>query len=200
MTVGQFCTNPGILVISDSNEGNQLIQSLKTELEKIAASTMLNQSIARNFHKGISEVVANKDVSIITNPNETGQQVRPVLASVKADTFFKNPKLHFEIFGPYSLIVQCKDFEEMKKLATIIEGQLTASIFSTPEESNQTGELTELLIEKAGRIIFNGVLTGVEVVASMTHGGPFPASTDSRFTAVGHYAIRRWLRPVTFQS
>ena len=88
----------------------------------------------------------------------------------------------------------------MIKVAASFEGQLTSTIHSIPEEFEQARELIDIMIEKAGRIIFNGVPTGVEVSQAMTHGGPYPASTDNRFTAVGHHAIRRWLRPITFQD
>jgi NADP-dependent aldehyde dehydrogenase len=97
-------------------------------------------------------------------------------------------------------VVICKDFNQMKQVANAIEGQLTSTVHATEEELNTAHELVDVLVEKAGRIIFNGVPTGVEVGSTMTHGGPYPASTDTRFTAVGHGAIRRWLRPVTYQN
>jgi len=98
------------------------------------------------------------------------------------------------------LVVLCRDFDQMLIVARSLEGQLTSTIHSVNDESESTKELVKIVIEKAGRIIFNGVPTGVEVSEAMSHGGPYPASTDSRFTAVGHHAIRRWLRPVTYQD
>ncbi|MGB4846980.1 MAG: aldehyde dehydrogenase (NADP(+)), partial [Saprospiraceae bacterium] len=119
---------------------------------------------------------------------------------VSADSFLTNPQLHHEVFGPFSLMVLCQDFEQMVSVAESLDGQLTATVHATKVEFPLAHQLTEVLVEKAGRIIFNGVPTGVEVSVAMTHGGPYPASTDSRFTAVGHSAIRRWLRPVTYQN
>ena len=200
MTAGQFCTNPGIIVIQKSEEADLLINELKSELEKIGEVPMLNPNVAKNYHKGLNEVRQDTSVEIVTNRNTEGQSASPVLTKVAAAHFLKNPKLHHEIFGPYSIIVLCEDSNEILSIAEALEGQLTASVFATQEEQLHSGALFEVLTEKAGRIILNGVPTGVEVCAAMTHGGPFPASTDSRFTAVGHHAIKRWLRPVTFQN
>jgi len=200
MTAGQFCTKPGILVLMKSDDANLLIEELKTRLEKIQSVPLLNKSIASNFYRGINELQQDGEVTIKSNENVEGQKASPVLAVVEAAHFIQNAKLHTEIFGPYSLIVTCSNSNEFLRIGEIIEGQLTASIFFQPDEVGEVEPLREVLMEKAGRIIFNGVPTGVEVCAAMTHGGPFPASTDYRFTAVGHYSIRRWLRPVTFQN
>ncbi|HJW29236.1 MAG TPA: aldehyde dehydrogenase (NADP(+)) [Saprospiraceae bacterium] len=200
MTVGQFCTNPGILTVPDREATNGFLQDLKTALEKIAPASMLNQGIARNFHRGVEEVGQIPSVSLVTSRETSAQEAAPVLALTDTNGFLTNPKLHFEIFGPYSIVVKNESLEEMMKIAENLEGQLTASIFAGPEDADDVNALREVLMEKAGRIIFNGVPTGVEVCPAMTHGGPFPATTDSRFTAVGPYSIRRWLRPVTFQN
>jgi 2,5-dioxopentanoate dehydrogenase len=200
MTVGQFCTKPGIIVVQKSDYSGLFVEELKTELEKIKPVPMLNKNIATHFHHSISEMQVDAKVAIIINDNVGGQQASPVLATVNAGHFIQNPNLHSEIFGPYALIVVCSNSNEFLRIAEIIEGQLTSSIFFQPDETDQVQPMMEVLVEKAGRIIFNGVPTGVEVCAAMTHGGPFPASTDNRFTAVGQYSIRRWLRPVTFQN
>jgi alpha-ketoglutaric semialdehyde dehydrogenase len=199
MTAGQFCTKPGIIVVQQTEETNSFINNLKQALDEISPAVLLNKSIANNFHNGIQTVKEDSEVDILENDNEASQDASPVLASVDAQHFISNVKLHLEIFGPYSLVVICKDFNDFLRIADIIEGQLTSSVFFE-KETEQVKSLTEILMEKAGRIIFNGVPTGVEVCAAMTHGGPFPASTDYRFTAVGHASIRRWLRPITFQN
>jgi len=200
MTAGQFCTKPGILVVQQSENTEIFIKELKTALEKIETVPLLNKSIAANFHHGINEIQKDPKVFLVSNDNTASQKASPVLATVDSDQFIQNPKLHFEIFGPFALVVVCKDSKDFLRIGEIIEGQLTASIFFASNETEQVRSMMEVLVEKAGRIIFNGVPTGVEVCAAMTHGGPFPASTDYRFTAVGHYSIRRWLRPVTFQN
>jgi len=200
MTVGQFCTKPGIMVVRQSDEISKFVQELASGLEKINAVPLLNTNIAKQFHLSIREIERTSGVTIVANENKEDQEASPVLAMVDALNFILHPNLHQEIFGPYTLLVVCSNANEFVKIADIIEGQLTASVFFSPEEKDHVRPLIELLVEKAGRIICNGVPTGVEVCGAMTHGGPFPASTDSRFTAVGHYSVRRWLRPITFQN
>ncbi len=201
MTVGQFCTNPGILIALQNDDTIQLISKLSTSLSEIPATTMLNENIAGNFHRGVSAMTIVSGVSIVSEqPPGEHHKASPVLATVDATTFLQKPELHHEVFGPFSLVVLCNNFDQMTEVAHALEGQLTSTIHLIDEENEQGCELLNILVEKAGRIIFNGVPTGVEVAAAMTHGGPYPASTDSRFTAVGHDAIRRWIRPVTFQD
>ena len=119
---------------------------------------------------------------------------------MRANTFLKNPKLSNEIFGPFSLLVLCSDIEELQKVIGRMEGQLTASIFTESSEVEDFRLIADILCNRVGRIIVNGVPTGVEVCDSMQHGGPYPASSDSRFTSVGTTAIKRFARPISFQS
>ena len=112
----------------------------------------------------------------------------------------KNPSLHEEIFGPFSMVIICKDRQKMTQLAGQLQGQLTLTLMAEPNELEGYGDLVALLQQKAGRMIHNGVPTGVEVAPSMQHGGPFPATTDARFTSVGTAAIKRFVRPVCFQN
>jgi 2,5-dioxopentanoate dehydrogenase len=127
-------------------------------------------------------------------------EAKPTITMVDAQTFLSNPVLHKEIFGPYSIIVRCKNEEELLEVAKHMEGQLTATLMATDEEVKNNGELVEVLKEISGRFIMNGVPTGVEVALGMQHGGPYPATTDSRFTAVGPDGIRRFARPISYQN
>jgi len=111
-----------------------------------------------------------------------------------------NPKLHQEVFGPFSMVVQCEDEAQLLKIISKLEGQLTGTILAEKEEYSQLGNIVQTLQNRVGRIIFNGAPTGVEVCDAMTHGGPYPASTDSRFTAVGSGSILRWVRPFSYQD
>jgi alpha-ketoglutaric semialdehyde dehydrogenase len=201
MTVGQFCTNPGLLIALKNDETQQLVMELKEQLEKVSSAAMLNESILKSFHKGVRAIEEIEGVEVI---HEAGineeNKTTPVLALVDANVFLSNPPLHLEVFGPFSLLVLCENPDQMQRVASALEGQLTATIQAQDIELEEVQPLVEILKEKAGRIIFNGVPTGVEVCEAMTHGGPYPASTDSRFTAVGHHAIWRWLRPLTFQN
>ena len=122
------------------------------------------------------------------------------LGLVSAKYFIENPNLSEEVFGPYSLIVHCQNMDEMLTVAGGLSGQLTATLLSTPEDEQALRVLIPIIQSKAGRILFDGVPTGVAVNQAMQHGGPFPASTDSRFTSVGSDAIYRWLRPLSFQD
>jgi len=200
LSVGQFCTNPGILVALHSDATDALLADLVKALEEVDSSIMLTPGIARSFHQGVARVTTSGGVTRMTRDRQAGSEAAPVLARVDADTFLDRPELHHEIFGPYSLVVECDSAGKMMEVARQLEGQLTATIKAAPEDEALALGLRDILVEKAGRIIFNGVPTGVEVCEAMTHGGPYPATTDGRFTAVGRHALSRWVRPVSFQD
>jgi alpha-ketoglutaric semialdehyde dehydrogenase len=201
MTVGQFCTNPGLLIALKDFDTKTLINELASALSIIPEASMLNPGIYKSFQRGVAAIrEVNGVVMIQDQPSTGGLRTTPVLATVPADVFLSHPHLHHEVFGPFSIMVLCENMDEMLSVASALEGQLTATVQADDDELPQTLPLIDMLIQKAGRIIMNGVPTGVEVCAAMTHGGPYPASTDSRFTAVGHHAMQRWLRPVSFQN
>ena len=201
MSVGQFCTNPGLLVAIKDDHTDQLINELKSQLENVSAATMINEGIFKSFDQGIIKVKGIEGTQVVYEADSSiSNKVTPMLVKVDAEIFLSHHLLHQEIFGPYSLLILCNDHTQMRKVGQVLEGQLTATIQAFDSEGEEVYALTEILLEKAGRIIYNGVPTGVEVCEAMTHGGPYPASTDQRFTAVGHHAIWRWLRPVTFQN
>lgn len=200
--VGQFCTNPG-LIVAIQNEGlDRFIKSLSEGIKGALPGTMLHQGIADNYNKRLNHSLEQKGVTVEgqSSTNANVSQGKPSVASTQASTFLKNPLLAEEVFGPFSLIIKCKDVNELHAVVSHLSGQLTASIFGDEMEIAKHSSLVNTLIEKAGRLIVNGVPTGVEVCPSMNHGGPFPATTDSRFTAVGTDAIKRFVRPVAFQS
>jgi NADP-dependent aldehyde dehydrogenase len=200
--VGQFCTNPG-LIVAIQNEGlDRFIKSLSEGIKSALPGTMLHQGIADNYNKRLTHSLEQKGVTVEgqSSTNANASQGKPSVASTQASTFLKNPLLAEEVFGPFSLIVKCKDVNELHAVVSHLNGQLTASIFGDEMEIAKHSSLVNTLIEKAGRLIVNGVPTGVEVCPSMNHGGPFPATTDSRFTAVGTDAIKRFVRPIAFQS
>jgi len=114
--------------------------------------------------------------------------------------FLADEKLQEEVFGPVSLLVSCKNIDEVTTVLNSLHGQLTGTIHGTESELADHSELLQMLSTKVGRIVFNGFPTGVEVCHAMVHGGPFPASTDSRFTSVGTAAIKRFVRPVCYQN
>ncbi len=199
---GQFCTNPGLIVATDGDPLMQFMDKLVSEVAQIKPQTMLNTQIWKNYNKKKLDALKEKGVELFAgNRTEIGAgRALPALARVSFDDFKKNENLNDEIFGPFSLLVVCKNVDELEKFAGIIRGQLTISIFGGPEELPGYKKLFTLLASKCGRLIFNGPPTGVEVCHAMNHGGPFPATTDSRFTSVGPAAIKRFARPVAYQD
>jgi 2,5-dioxopentanoate dehydrogenase len=200
--VGQFCTNPGLVLAVEGEGLNAFIEALSAEFIKALPGTMLHQGIADNYSKKLSSTLAQKGVNVEAETSAQGSaaQGRPLVASVAAEAFMKNPSLAEEVFGPFSLIVVCKNSDELNAVVNRSHGQLTVSIIADESEIRNHPGLMNTLIEKTGRLIINGVPTGVEVCPSMMHGGPFPATTDSRFSAVGTDAIKRFSRPVAFQN
>ncbi|MBX2916649.1 MAG: aldehyde dehydrogenase (NADP(+)) [Cyclobacteriaceae bacterium] len=200
--VGQFCTNPGLIIAIEDEALNSFIQALASEIQKALPGTMLHQGIADNYSKRLTQTLAQKGVKTEGQTTTQGNNAQgtPLVASVSADIFLQNPTLSEEVFGPFSLIVKCKNLEELTKVVSRGHGQLTATIVGDETEISKHKVLINVLIEKAGRLIINGVPTGVEVCPSQMHGGPFPSTTDSRFTAVGTDAIKRFVRPVAFQN
>jgi alpha-ketoglutaric semialdehyde dehydrogenase len=200
--VGQFCTNPGLIITVDSDGLPAFVSALAAEIAKVTPAKMLHQGIADNYTRRLASTLAQKGVTIEgqSSPAGDGAQGRALVASTSASTFLKNPALAEEVFGPFSLIVKCADLGELNSVVSHGHGQLTASIFGDEQEIADHHNLINILKEKAGRLIINGVPTGVEVCPAMQHGGPYPSTTDSRFTSVGTDAIKRFVRPVAFQN
>jgi alpha-ketoglutaric semialdehyde dehydrogenase len=199
---GQFCTNPGLIAGIEGEELELFIRELGAAIEKAAPGTMLHPGIAKAFSGKREAALAQKGVTTVaisaTQPQN--DQGIPTIASATAQTFFNNPLLHQEVFGPYSLVIRCKDKEELASVARHLEGQLTISLMATEKDLAENEPLVEAARDICGRIILNNVPTGVRVALSMQHGGPFPATTDSRFTSVGADGIKRWVRPLSFQN
>ena len=202
MGVGQFCTNPGLILALEGDSLDTFMGELGQSLSGIDGGVMLSDKIANSFYSELESALNQKGVKVETRAEKSNDpnRGRPTLASVSGDTFLDNPKLGEEIFGPYSLVVKCKDITELCEILQILDGQLTGSIIGDESEFSSFKSAIDLMENKVGRIIFNGVPTGVEVCPSMQHGGPYPASSDSRFTSVGTAAIKRFVRPVAYQS
>ena len=202
LSVGQFCTNPGLLLSVQSPELAVFTKQLGEKLKVITPATMLHPGIAANFRKNREKALAQNGVTLVAESKEVPKenQGMSTLATVSAADFLSNPQLVEEVFGPYSLLVKAANIEELKEIVRNMPGQLTATIIGEDEELIRHTDFINLVAEKVGRVIINGVPTGVEVCPSMHHGGPFPATTDSRFTSVGTDAIKRFVRPVCFQN
>jgi len=200
--VGQFCTNPGLIIGIESKALQTFIHDLGKAIQQIVPGTMLHPGIANAFAAKKEESLLHPDVHLVAESAiaPTEKQGQPTIATVDGRTFLSNPVLHKEVFGPYSLVVRCADMEEMIEVAKHLEGQLTSTIMATTADINNNDELVEAVKNICGRFILNSVPTGVEVCLSMHHGGPFPATTDARFTSVGADAIKRFARPIAFQN
>jgi alpha-ketoglutaric semialdehyde dehydrogenase len=200
--VGQFCTNPGLILGVEGAGLRNFIAALGSAIEKVVPGTMLHPGIARAYTQKLGEALAQQDVDTVAVAATQARENQgvPTIATASAEAFFNNPLLHQEVFGPYSLIVVCADAPTLLKAARHLEGQLTVSLMATEQDMKENSALVDAVQDLCGRLILNGVPTGVRVALSMQHGGPFPASTDSRFTSVGADGIKRWVRPLAFQS
>ncbi len=198
--VGQFCTNPG-LVFLPAGKGGKFLSTLKSLVETGTAGMMLNAGICRSFAASKSAVASTPGVETLAlSSNEAAAgQGSPAVFMVSVSDFLANESLQYEMFGPATLIVRGTP-EEIEAAIPHLEGQLTASLHATEEELAANSNLVHALQQRAGRLIFNGYPTGVEVCHSIVHGGPFPATSDGRSTSVGTMAIFRFCRPVAWQS
>jgi 2,5-dioxopentanoate dehydrogenase len=199
--VGQFCTNPGLVFGLRGNAFSEFAGKA-SELAHKFSGTMLTQDICGRYREGVQKAASVTGVqsSGKAMPSAQFADAAAVVLQTDAATFLKQAELHEEIFGPATLLVNCGSPAELETIARSLPGQLTATVHGTEEDLAQYKNLIQILIQKAGRVLFNGFPTGVEVCASMQHGGPYPATTDSRSTSVGTAAIKRFVRPVCFQN
>jgi NADP-dependent aldehyde dehydrogenase len=193
--VGQFCTCPGVAAGIAGPDLERLSARLRERFQQTTPGVMLNEGIARWYREGVERITAISGVAA-TRVGNGG----PALFETDAPTFFAHEELGQEVFGPSSVLVRCGSVAELEEIARRMEGSLTATIHGTSEDLREYRSLIPLLARKAGRLVFNGFPTGVEVCASMHHGGPYPATTDPRFTSVGTAAILRFARPVCYQD
>ena len=195
--VGQFCTNPGLTILPKSDHSSSVLKSLSDGLDQYEG-VMLTEGIKRAFTKGL-EKFSGSGIEKLTNDRDSnGVAAQAYL--VDYHKFKENGFLAEEVFGPSTVVVDADTKAQMLDLARNLEGHLTATIIGTNDDLMEYKELVDILENKVGRIIFNGYPTGVEVCHSMHHGGPYPATTDSRTTSVGTGAIQRFLRPICYQD
>ncbi len=199
---GQFCTNPGLIIGIEGEDLDFFIDELGAAIGKATPGTMLHPGIARAYSEKRKAALEQPDVMTIAVATASPQdnQGVPTLASAKAEAFFNNPLLHQEVFGPYSLIIRCKNIEEMAGIARRLEGQLTASLMATDKDILESQELVEAAQDICGRFMRNAVPPGGRVALCVQDGGPFPGTTASRFTSVGSDGIKRWVRPLCYQG
>jgi NADP-dependent aldehyde dehydrogenase len=199
---GQFCTNPGLLLGIKSEDLTKFIAKLAEEIVQIEPSCMLHPNIIGAYEINKEKALAQKGISVVgkVDINVKSNYARQVVTTVEGKSFLENTTLHQEVFGPYSIVVQCENAQQLELIISKLEGQLTGTVIAEEKEAFNYLEVITALQNRVGRIIYNGVPTGVEVCPAMQHGGPYPASTDSRFTAVGVHSIKRWIRPFSYQD
>lgn len=206
--VGQFCTCPGLAVAVESESLDAFARALRGHFENGAAGKMLTAPIAESYRRGVRRLQASASVTTTAAKNgstwlQEDSSVSdgfPVLFEVAASDFLASGEMQHEVFGPSTILVRCASYEQLLSVAGQLEGSLTATIHATASELNASGALIGTLARKAGRLVYNGFPTGVEVCAAMHHGGAYPATTDARFTSVGTAAIERFARPVCYQD
>lgn len=202
--VGQFCTNPGVSVIVEGPGAEVFRSTLAAATRSASPGTMLHAGIRASFDDGIARLSAVPGVRLLARSTAAtpaaAPQGIPTVLEVDAATFLERPALAEEVFGPSTILVVAASVEELRRVAASIGGHLTSTLWATHADVETHGDLADVLAHQVGRLIVNGFPTGVEVSPAMQHGGPFPATTDPRFTSVGTAAIERFVRPVAYQD
>ena len=202
MGVGQFCTNPGVVVALRGADLEDLAERLAASIRAVTPAPMLYGGICTEYSRRVQTLRNDPDVRLLAEGEAPASDRfgRAAVFLTSARAFRERPELREEVFGPSTLVVEAEDEADMLNVARALEGQLTATVHGSPDELASHGELVDTLGQRAGRLIFNGFPTGVEVSHAMQHGGPYPATTAAGSTSVGTAAIARFARPVSYQS
>lgn len=201
--VGQFCTNPGLLLLQAGPDVARFEQAAASALQAKPAGTMLTKGIYQSYQKGVKKLGDQQDVRTLAlglTADTPACRAQGMLFTTTGAAFLANPAMEDEVFGPSALVVVCDDREELLKITRRLGGQLTATLHIAKPDHADAKVLLSLLERKAGRILVNGFPTGVEVCHAMVHGGPYPATSNAISTSVGSNAIERFLRPVCYQD
>ncbi|MCK9685333.1 aldehyde dehydrogenase (NADP(+)) [Scleromatobacter humisilvae] len=197
---GQFCTNPGIAVLPSGAAADAFVDAVASALGRVQPQAMLTDGIATAFRAGRDRIADSRDVQAVFSAACARRDAAPSLFATSARAWLADHALSEEVFGPLGLVVRASDVDEMRQVARLLRGQLTATIHLDAADADAAHALLPILERKAGRVLANGFPTGVEVCDAMVHGGPYPASTNFGATSVGTLSIRRWLRPVCYQN
>lgn len=202
MGAGQFCTNPGLVIGIKGPALDAFVAAAGEAVKGSPAQTMLTPGIHEAYEQGVGRLASHARVTEAAR-GQAGDTAHPAQAGLfvtQAEAFLNDPALQDEVFGSTSLVIACADAQELQRVATELEGQLTITLQMDDGDLNTARQLLPTLERKAGRLLVNGWPTGVEVCHAMVHGGPYPATSDSRTTSVGSAAIHRFLRPVCYQA
>lgn len=202
--VGQMCTKPGLVFALGGPDFDHFAEEFRAQLRTVPCGTMLHQGIADAYYAGVERVRTTPGVVVLgesdadADPAQT--QAEPVAFTTDVENFLTHRGLREEVFGPCTLLISARTTAELEAAARSLAGQLTSTLHGTPQDLADFRSLASIVERKAGRVVLNGFPTGVEVCPAMQHGGPYPATTDSRTTSVGTAAITRWARPVCYQN
>ncbi|MCB8836404.1 aldehyde dehydrogenase (NADP(+)) [Aurantimonas sp. VKM B-3413] len=200
MGAGQFCTNPGIVLLLDGPGADAFVEAAVEAAKAGDKQAMLTDGIAAAYRAGADRVSGTAGVSALVGTANSSRHASPYLFETTGDVFMKDEGLAEEVFGPLGIVVRVKDTAEMETIARGLHGQLTITVQMDEADAPAVKRLLPILERKAGRLLANGFPTGVEVADAMVHGGPYPASTNFGATSVGTLSIRRFLRPVCYQN
>lgn len=199
--VGQFCTNPGLVLAAASPGLDKFLQATAAAAKGAPPAPMLHAGIHTAYEAGVARLAETSGVSrLASSSGATDTQAKCTIFTTEANLLEEHPELADEVFGPASLVLRCESPGEMLAFARRLDGQLTAALHGSEQDLLDNAELVRVLERKVGRLIFNGFPTGIEVCAAMHHGGPYPATTHSGFTSIGPAAIHRFVKPVCYQN
>ncbi|WP_423141733.1 aldehyde dehydrogenase (NADP(+)) [Parablastomonas sp. CN1-191] len=197
---GQFCTNPGLVLVIGDDGLDAFLGAAAAALQDAPAATMLTPAIRDAYLSGVARLEASAATRAASGAPADENCVPAALFTTDADHFLADAALGHEVFGASSLVVRCASRSQLERVIGALEGQLTATIHHEPGDAADAAAILPLLAARAGRLLANGWPTGVEVAPAMVHGGPFPATSDGRSSSVGTLAMRRFLRPVAYQD
>jgi NADP-dependent aldehyde dehydrogenase len=198
---GQFCTSPGLVAWIDGEHGVRFAALLRERLAAAVCGPLVHPTIRSNYERSLAEVQRLPVTTEATGGvSGAATSVCPTLLRASADAVRDNARLRSEIYGPAVVAVPCRDSDELRHLVSSLQGHLTGTVHGDGDDFARHATVVDALRARVGRLIANGVPTGVEVCAAMVHGGPYPAASDARFTAVGTAAIQRWVRPACWQD
>lgn len=200
--VGQFCTNPGLLLYQRGEGAKEFTQQVAAEFEKTSGGAMLTETIFKSFNEGVARHTGNGGLEVLAQgaQQEGSNRANPVLFKTTSKVLSSYHELSEEIFGPTSVVVEMNDSQDVVEAAKKLSGHLTATVHGTEKDLIDNRALLDILEQKVGRVVINGFPTGVEVCHAMVHGGPYPSTTDGRSTSVGTAAIFRFTRAVCYQG
>ncbi len=204
MGVGQFCTNPGVVLAVEGPGYDAFKDAVAQRVTGTAPATMLHAGICSAYGRGVERLQSNAQVQPVASSEQAADADKAQAAcqffETDAQSFLNNPALQDEVFGPCGLLVRCKDAGDFERIAAAMAGSLTATVHAQPGEVGTDSTLVATLEPRVGRLLFNGIPTGIEVCASMHHGGPFPATTHAGYTSIGTDSILRFVKPVCYQG